>query len=185
MSAEATQDAAAGPDALAAAFRSAMGGLASGVVLVTTWADGRPWGLTISSCTSVSVDPPTLLVSLGSQTRSARDIEATGRFGIGILGDRLVEVAQIGSAPGRPKWVDEHCEGDPGAPVRSPVLRGALAHFDCRVVQALPFADHTIFLGAVEDVVTGEDAGSSLVYFRRRYWQVASFAGTDRLYEHW
>ncbi|MGH2970263.1 MAG: flavin reductase family protein, partial [Solirubrobacteraceae bacterium] len=58
----------------AAAFKAAMRVLAGGVVMVTTRVDGRPWGLTISSCCSLSAEPPQLLVSLGSQTVTCREV---------------------------------------------------------------------------------------------------------------
>lgn len=165
------------------AFRQAMGGLASGLVVVTTWAEGRPWGLTVSSCCSVSAEPPTLLVSLGRHTRSAHDIAAAGRFGIGILGESQLDVAQLGAAPGQPKWLDGHCEPagavSPEEVFEAPVLRDALAHLDCRVVQTVPVADHLIFLGEVERIRHGDSVSSPLVYFRRGHRQLAPQGATS------
>jgi flavin reductase (DIM6/NTAB) family NADH-FMN oxidoreductase RutF len=82
------------------AFKAAMRVLAAGVVMVTSRRDGRPWGLTISSCCSLTLDPPQMLVSLGSATVSCRSILEQRRFGISILAARQKELAQLGAAVG-------------------------------------------------------------------------------------
>jgi flavin reductase ActVB len=159
----------AGQDDVSAAFRDAMGRLAAGIVMVTTYVDGRPWGLTVSACCSVTVSPPMLLVSLGTTTTSARTIDASGRFGVSILGDHLIDTARFGSARNQPKFVERFCDGQRA--LASPVIAGAISHVDCRVEQAIVASDHTLFLGSVEHVVPGpgpSDA-SPLVYHSRRY----------------
>ncbi len=60
------------PDAVLDGFRTAMSQLAAGVVMVTCHVGGKPWGLTVSACCSVSMSPPLMLVSLGSATTSTR-----------------------------------------------------------------------------------------------------------------
>jgi flavin reductase ActVB len=72
------------PHDTADGFRAAMSRLAAGVVMVSCHVDEKPWGLTVSACCSVSMDPPLLLVSLGSETASARAIGETGRFGVAL-----------------------------------------------------------------------------------------------------
>ena len=76
-----TRDVAA-PDS----FREAMGRLAAGVVMVTCSVDGRPWGLTVTACCSVSIEPPLLLVSLGRESSTASAVRRTGSFGVSLLG---------------------------------------------------------------------------------------------------
>ncbi|MEZ5101657.1 MAG: flavin reductase family protein [Thermoleophilia bacterium] len=157
------------PDTLSRSFRDAMGQLASGVVMVTCHVDGRPWGLTVSACCSVSLEPPLLLVSLAERTVSAVAIGEHGRFGVSVLGERGVEVARLGSAPGQPKFVDGHVL-DPGSPVRSatPVVAHALAHVDCAVERRVPAGDHVIYLGRVLDVHR-QPGDRPLVYYARSY----------------
>jgi flavin reductase (DIM6/NTAB) family NADH-FMN oxidoreductase RutF len=140
---------------VAGAFRAAMSRLAAGVVMVTCHVGDRPWGLTVSACCSVSMDPPLLLVSLGRETTSARAIAETGSFGVALLGDHLLEVARFGAAQGRSKFVDEFCVED-GAGSRSPVVAGSLAHIDCEVRQAVDAGDHTLFIGDVALVAVHE-----------------------------
>src|SRR5689334_25429826 len=82
-----------------AAFTDAMSALASGVVLVTCWVGERPWGMTVTAFASVSADPPTLLVSLGSGSTSARAIRARRAFGVRILAAAPPAVARFRPAP--------------------------------------------------------------------------------------
>jgi flavin reductase ActVB len=164
-------------------FREAMGHLACGVVMVTSWVDGKPWGLTISACCSVSMDPPTLLVSLGEHTVSARSIEETGRFGVSILSERQVEAARFGSAAGAPKFLGSLCDERDEA-CETPILAGALAHVDCEVAQIAPVADHAIVIGAVRAVVLS--AGPApLLYYARRYRVLEPPMAGDPRYAEW
>ena len=163
------------PRSVTGQFIEAMGQLATGVVMVTCKVDDKPWGLTVSACCSVSVDPALLLVSLGHQTTSARAIGVTGRFGVSILGEAALDVARFGSAKGKPKFVDDFCHGDADCPGTSetPVVAGAIAHLDCGVEQCVAAGDHRIYIGAVENVLTNP-GGSPLVYYDRGYHGLGS-----------
>src|SRR5262249_32691631 len=104
---EATQTMGPSPSAAAPSdFADAMSALASGVAMVTGWVDRRPWGMTVNTFASVSADPPTILVSLRSDTRSARAIEQAGSFGISILGRHHRDAAAHGSRPGAAKFLE-------------------------------------------------------------------------------
>jgi flavin reductase ActVB len=164
-------------------FRVAMGNLAAGVVIVTTVLDGRPWGMTVSACCSISLSPPTLLVSLTGTSASARAIAESRSFGVSILGAHSAEIARFGSAPGRPKFLDDaHCTA--GTDSASPVISGALAHVDCEVSESLVVADHQLFFGSVRSVVL--DVGDEpLVYFGRSFRTLASSLPADLLYANW
>src|SRR5213595_4294500 len=87
-------------------FTSAMSALASGVVLVTCRVDGRPWGMTVTAFASVSADPPTVLVSLGSDTRGARAIRAARRFGVSVLAEEQLAVARRGAKRRAAKFIE-------------------------------------------------------------------------------
>jgi flavin reductase ActVB len=157
------------------AFREAMSQLATGVVLVTTYIGGRPWGTTVSACCSVSMEPPLLLVSLARESVSAEGIARAGRFGVCILDHQLLEVARFGSAPGQPKFIESFCKAgtsdDPR--VKSPVLSGAPVHVDCEVDRRIEAGDHVLFLGQVQAVVAAE-SNRPLVYFARGYHTIQS-----------
>jgi flavin reductase (DIM6/NTAB) family NADH-FMN oxidoreductase RutF len=154
-----------------AVFADAMSTLASGVVMVTGRVGGRPWGMTVSAFASVSAEPPTVLVSLRSDTASARAIEEAGSFGVSILGRHHCAAAAHGSAPGASKFLERFADPDDGG--HAPAIAGALAHLDCDLTAELRVADHTIFVGHVREARTAR-GGEPLVYFRRGYWTLAS-----------
>lgn len=160
------------PESSVAAFREAMSHLAAGVVMVTTQVDGKPWGMTVSACCSVSLDPPTLLVSLGRETASSRAIAATRRFGVSLLGSGSIDAARFGAARGVPKFLD------------SPVVEGALAHVDCALARSVPVADHELCIGEMRHVLLSP-GDEPLVYFDRAYRTLASSPPSDPLYTHW
>jgi len=152
------------------AFTEAMSALASGVVMVTTRVDDRPWGTTVSAFTSVSAEPPTILVSLRSDAATAQAIDESGRFGVSILGRHHCAVARHGSKRGASKFLERFADADRQG--LTPSVAGALAHLDCEVTEQLQVADHTIFVGRVRDVrIAG--GGEPLVYFRRAYRTLA------------
>lgn len=148
-------------------FADAMSTLASGVVLITSWVGGRPWGMTVTAFASVSADPPTVLVSLRSDTATARAIAQTSRFGVSILAADQVDVATYASAPAAPKFLDGFA-GARGAHSGSPSVAGALAHLDCELVHLVEAADHSVFFGRVR-MAARWGARPPLLYHRRRY----------------
>ena len=152
------------------AFTEAMSALASGVVMVTTRVDDRPWGTTVSAFTSVSAEPPTILVSLRSDSISAQAIDESGRLGVSILGGHHCAAARHGSERGASKFLERFA--DPEGQSHSPAVTGALAHLECEVTEQLQVVDHTIFVARVRDVRTAV-GGEPLVYFRRAYRTLA------------
>jgi flavin reductase (DIM6/NTAB) family NADH-FMN oxidoreductase RutF len=179
MSDQQQRPAAAGPPPLSAeslAFRDAMSHLASGVVLVTGEIDGRLWGMTVSSACPVCVDPPTMLVSLGSHTALATALQRTKRFGVSVLGQDALHVAKFGSAPGTPKFLEEGLGVaiDGLAPTAVPAP-GALGHVDCEVVEVIVHSTHVLFLGRV---LSTFDAGMSgpLLHYGRGFFQLGEAA---------
>jgi flavin reductase (DIM6/NTAB) family NADH-FMN oxidoreductase RutF len=156
--------------ALTDAFRNAMRRLSAGVVMVTTRIEDQAWGLTVSACCSVSVDPALMLVSVGAKTTTATGVREDSRFGVSILGEQLLEVAHLGSARKAPKFVTSFClsSADLAEQSRTPVLDGCLAHVDCRLVREIEAGDHAIFLGEVEHVLSFGGDGP-LVYFDGAY----------------
>jgi flavin reductase (DIM6/NTAB) family NADH-FMN oxidoreductase RutF len=145
--------------------------LASGLVMVTVCVGDRPWGLTISSCSSLSTDPPQIVLSLGSQTVTCREIKSGRQFGVSVLGADHREVATLGAAMGVAKFVDEFCNACDIDGTAMPRVRDALYHLDCRLVAAHEHADHTIVIGGVERATAGPGA-DPLVYFDRSYRRI-------------
>jgi flavin reductase (DIM6/NTAB) family NADH-FMN oxidoreductase RutF len=149
-------------------FAAAMSALASGVVLVTCRVGGRPWGMTVTAFASVSADPPTVLVSLGSEATAAAAIQASGSFGVSVLAADQEPVARQGSAPGAPKFIDDLA------------VPGALAHLDCELSDTIDVADHTLFFGRVLSARVRPE-GHALVYHRRAYRTVSDHETTKEM----
>lgn len=156
-------------------FREAMGRLASGVVMVTTIVDGIPWGMTVSACCSVSMNPQLLLVSLATQTKSASVIQEHKYFGVSILGANSIEVARFGSAPAQPKFIPQFCGVNEGPLNLSPAVRGSLAHLDCALESTIIVGDHILLIGkvhSVRSIIKDPAMDSPLLYFRREYFSL-------------
>jgi flavin reductase (DIM6/NTAB) family NADH-FMN oxidoreductase RutF len=151
-------------------FKSAMRAFATGVVIVSVEAeDGRLLGLTINSCCSISARPPQVLISLAHGASCREPLLRRGRFGLSILGEQHLELAELGAVPGGPKHVDVFAErvGD-----RPATIAGALAHLDCAVARTFEVSDHTLVIGTVEHALVGEDGApptDPLVYFDRTF----------------
>jgi flavin reductase ActVB len=162
------------PGALKTAYLESMRRLPTGVVLVISKVNGRPWGLTVSACCSASVEPPLLVVSVGSATATAESIRREGRFGVAILGQENRDLAEFGAAKGEAKFIDELCE-DVDMPF--PRLRDCTAQLHCQMAARHVAADHTIFVGRVlNGLVSQGPPARALVYYDRAYRDLAGAA---------
>lgn len=152
-----------------ATFRRVLGCFATGVTIVTSIEeDGTLCGLTANSFTSVSLDPPLVLVCLDARSNSLGAIRHSGAFAVNILGEGQRDLSGRFAS----KLPDKFGDGTwTSAVTGSPTLEGALAWLDCRVERALTAGDHEIVIGRV--VALGENAGSPLGYFRGGYFQVS------------
>lgn len=152
------------------AFRTGMRQLASGVSIITGGTGEAPVGLVATAVCSVSVEPPTLLVSISRTASAYPIIEASGRLCVNILGaghDELV--ARFTSSDRRAeRFTGASWRLRPDAP---PVLDDALAAFDCRVVERFSYATHVIFFARPEQVLVGE--GDPMVHFDRGFHRLA------------
>ena len=144
-------------------LRQAFGRFATGVAVVTARAGETTVGMTISSFSSVSLDPPLVLWSLRDNARSRPIFEAAGPFAISVLGEEQSEIAKLFSS-GRPDMF-EHCETVP-SPRGLPLIAGALACFECQTHRIHDGGDHRIFVGNVTDVSLGD--GLPLLFFASR-----------------
>jgi flavin reductase (DIM6/NTAB) family NADH-FMN oxidoreductase RutF len=152
-------------DSLWAALRR----FAAGVTVVTAVDDEGYLGITISAFCLVSLDPPLVLACIHADSQLIDAIPAAGAFAITILSSRQELIAEIfaGRAP-RPDSAFSsipHYTLSTGAPI----LAGGLAWLDCRLQQALPAGDHTIFLGTVVAAGAAEGRDDPLLYFGSQY----------------
>ena len=149
-------------------FRSAMSLAVTGVNIVTTDGPLGRYGLTVSAVSSVSTEPPMVLVCVHQKSIASNAIRENGTFAINVLGTDQQSVAETFSGS------DEHGEAyrfrkqDWLTQVTgSPILKGAVASFDCEIDTVVPAATHSIFIGRVK--ATTEFQGTPLLYTQRRY----------------
>ena len=143
-------------------FRAALGRFLSGVTVVSTEQEGTVHAMTASAFMSVSLDPPLVLVSVGKKARFHDAVSETKRYGVSILTDSQQPLSYYFA--GRPGELAVQWERNGFG---SPVLPEALAHLDCTVEQIVEAGDHTLFIGRVLALRSGE--GMPLVYFRGHY----------------
>jgi flavin reductase (DIM6/NTAB) family NADH-FMN oxidoreductase RutF len=161
-------------------FRRLLGHFASGVTVVTTRdPQGRPAGLTASAFTSVSLNPPMILVCVAQNAQSYETLRGADRFAVNILGggqESLSNRFATKSSSAAEKFAGiGHKSGVLGLPV----LDDALAHLECTTVHAYPGGDHTIFVGQIEAGASRDGDGSEpLLYYRGRYRQLGSPGGS-------
>ncbi|MFC6151077.1 flavin reductase [Mumia xiangluensis] len=151
----------------AATFRDVLSQWPSGVTVVTTVVDGRRHGMTASSFSSVSLDPPLISICLDRKLFSHGLIESTGFFGVSVLAKDQAEVAR--RFAGQTGEVDRFAgETWSTAETGAPLLDSSLGWLDCRVVHAHPGGDHTIFVG---EVLAGHAARRTApLLFHSRGW---------------
>lgn len=151
-------------------FRSTMGKFATGVTVVTFVADGAPAGMTANAFTSVSMDPPLVLVSVRAASRFNRCVAAGTRYGINFLAESQADLsAHFGGRPVdalAPPFV--HHDG-------TPLLDGSLAQLLVRAVDVHAAGDHLLYISEVERIRLGEQR-KPLIFHGGKYRQVHAHA---------
>ncbi|NWG22033.1 MAG: flavin reductase family protein [Chloroflexi bacterium] len=148
-------------------FRQVMGHFASGVTVVTTEHAGQLFGMTVSSFCSLSLRPPLVLICIDRNVRAHDAIAAAGRYAVNVLEKRQEHLSRRFATPEIDRFT--------GVAWRTgqldlPLLDDTLAAFECRLIDALPGGDHTIFVGEVQYAEIRE--GSPLLYYRRGYHEL-------------
>jgi flavin reductase (DIM6/NTAB) family NADH-FMN oxidoreductase RutF len=153
------------PEADRLRFRAVMGHFATGVAVVTARRPDGAVGMTTNALTSLSLDPPLLLVAFDNTARTLPVVRQARRFAVNVLRAGQEELAgQFASKlPLDEKFTDVEHSQDHGAPV----LAGALAWAVCDLRELLPGGDHTIGIGAV--TAMGHDEGEPLLWYRGTY----------------
>ena len=148
-------------------FRQAWGKFATGVSVVTTVRpDGEIHGMTANGINSVSLEPPLALVCAGHTTSSHPLIREAGRFAINILSEVQRPIAEYYARPTADKTGDvetSFTRTERGAAL----IDGCIARMDCRVIAEHDAGDHTVFIGQVEEIDTGE--GRPLLFYEGKF----------------
>ena len=160
-------------------FRLIMGRFVTGVTVVTTWdpeapqAGTLPAGITVNALSSVSLDPPLVVIALDRRRFITPFVRATGRYAVNILGvgqQALSDCfAHAPVSPGREEFCGASWHlGSTGVPL----LDGAIASLECTIVQTFSAGDHDLFIGRVDAMTTEPGHEEPLIYYRRRYLRV-------------
>ncbi len=147
-------------------LRSVMRYFASAVTVVTSSLDsGELFGLTVSAFTSLSLEPPLVLICIRNESTAASLFKRSGRYCVNILSEDQKEIAEkfsLTGEAGRFQGLDYHV-GRSG----SPVIENCIGYVDCRIVDTIVAGDHTVFIGEAIDV-RGEKK-QPLLYLDRKY----------------
>ncbi|MNO81795.1 p-hydroxyphenylacetate 3-hydroxylase, reductase component [compost metagenome] len=154
----------------ASQFRAALGQFPTGVAVITAQdSESRPLGITMSSFNSVSINPPLVLFSLDRRALSLESMQGASHYAVNVLSKEQVELSNKFSRAMQDKWenVDFETRG-----TGTPLLTGALAHFECKPYAHYDGGDHVIFVGEVVNF-TSSNHSAPLVFCRGRYAEIA------------
>ncbi len=131
-------------------FRDVIGRFASGVTVITTAVDGTDFGTTASAVSSLSMDPPMILICLNRTSDTQAAVLRSGVFAVNILREDQGEVAYRFAKKGTDKFGGVSVRrGGTGVPL----VEGALAHLECEVDETVAGGTHTVFLARVRQAV--------------------------------
>lgn len=158
----------ASPESFQDVFRNIMSNFAASVTVVTSFAADRHHGLTVSAFTSVSLDPPLILICIDHTSHSIDALRVSEGFTVNMLAEGTGAVAR--------KFASKDPDKFAGLAFRKPQYRGAglvlpaesYASLECRTVKFLEAGDHTVFIGHVEHASLHHPA-KPLLYWQRDF----------------
>lgn len=157
------------PAVPAADFRGAMRHLAGGVSVITAGRGRDITGMTVTSATSLSVDPPTLLVSINRNASSFPLIQRLGAFGVNVLNADQLDIAERFAGKGGLKGIDRFAGSNWSPSVSGvPLLAEALAALDCEVEEIVERHSHGIVIGLVREIRSAA-RHTALAYWHGQY----------------
>ncbi len=146
-------------------FRRVCGRFVTGVTIASVVdTQGTPHGLTVSSFTSVSLDPPLILICLGHRVSAVDAFRASAHFGINVLAENQRDLAERFARQKQDRFDGlKWRRGQTGVPL----LPGVLAAIECAVRQRFTAGDHDVFVGEMVHARVAE--GAPLIHFASHY----------------
>jgi len=149
--------------------RRIMGRFATGITVATTRVGDELFGMTANAVTSLSLDPPLVLLCVDKRAQFLTALKESKSFALSILGEEHEHHSRRFAQKGPKEFTDWNSAI---SVTGAPILSGALAWVDCKVVDILPGGDHEIFIG---EIVAGDCRdGRPLLYFGGNYAQLKS-----------
>lgn len=158
---------------IADAYRNGMRHLAAGVCLITSTDQQQPGGMIATAVTSVSAEPPTLLVCVNRNASMFELIQRSGYFCVNVLSADAQGLVDIFSNAARraERFVTGEWQQDD---LGSPIAADALVAFSCKLVNTVDWHTHAIFLGEVTNVVHPNSDAQPMVYHDRAFHQLSA-----------
>lgn len=154
-------------------FKDAMTQMATGVTIVTCKHEKTAYGMTVSSFTSVSIEPPLVSICIDKRVTIGSIIEKSNCFSVNILAATQENLGKIFSTP-KLDMNQRFANGSwNSAKTMSPVLDNCLAWMDCSLHSTFEVGDHYIFIGEVKSAFS-EIAGQPVIYFQRNWRNLKS-----------
>jgi len=145
-------------------LRRALGHLTTGVTVVTAFSDDGPTGMAANSVTSVSLDPPLLLLCPAKTSTTWPAIRQAGRFCVNVMSEAHADITRRFSQKGADRFAGiRYFDRESG-----PALDGAVGWIECEIKQEHDAGDHTIVVAAIH-AIEGHEDRAPLVFFRGRY----------------
>jgi flavin reductase (DIM6/NTAB) family NADH-FMN oxidoreductase RutF len=153
-------------------LRRAMRAWTTGVAIVTSLHEGQRYGMTINSFNSVSLEPPVISVTLRQLTHTHDLVVKSGMFAVTVLTSAQKHLSDLFA--GKIPNVTNRFDGlkTQKLLIDAPILEHGMAYFNCRVLNAIPIGENTLFVAEVI-AARGEGEGEPLVYHNREYWKLA------------
>jgi flavin reductase (DIM6/NTAB) family NADH-FMN oxidoreductase RutF len=150
-------------------YRRTCAQFTTGITVVTVLDSlGHPHGMTVNSFSSVSLEPPLVLVSIDLRNAILGHFISSSWFAINVLAEHQEDLSRRFSTTSEDRFFGVYWhEGISG----TPILDGVLAHLECSVVKTFEAGDHTVLIGEVRRAGYGE--GKPLVYFNSSYQTLA------------
>ena len=160
-------------DVTPAFFRKVMGHFVTGVSVVTALDGETPQGITVNALSSVSLQPPLVMVALDRRRFITPTVRRAGRYAVNILAESQQALSDCFAgapvSPGREAFCGAAWHA--GA-TGLPLIDGAIASLECTVVQTFSAGDHDLFIGHVDALVNDDQHPQPLLYYRRRYLRI-------------
>src|ERR1700675_344803 len=147
-------------------FRRVLGHFVTGVTVVTAFDADRPFGITVNALSSVSLDPPLVMVALDRRRFLTPIVRAAGRYAVNILSEDQQALSDcFAGAPVEPGR-DAFCGARWHAgPTGLPLIDGAIATLECTVVETFSAGDHDLFIGRVDTLANEAHHAMPLLYY--------------------
>ena len=145
--------------------RRIMGLFATGVTVVSTQHEEQTWGMTANAVTSLSLDPPLLLVAVQKESQTHAQLKAAGCFAVNILAADQEELSNRFAFKGPKDFSGLDFTTDVTG---SPIIPDTLGYVDCNLKEIVPGGDHDIFIGEIVGGGGGGE-GAPLLYYQGQY----------------